>query len=130
MDRKFIQGLPSQPITSTVNRLPKQQMPSNGMFKQQLQTMIDSHKNELTISKHAGQRLQMRGIEIPTNQWREINQKVQEAKQKGVTDSLVILPNAALIVSAKNKTVITAMTRQEAQSQIFTNINGTILIDK
>ena len=47
----------------------------------------------------------------------------------GVTDSLVLTKEAALVVSAKNNTVITAMGRDEASSQIFTNINGTILID-
>jgi flagellar operon protein len=54
---------------------------------------------------------------------------VQEARKMGVNDSLVLLTDAALIISAKNNTVITAMGREEASSQIFTNINGTILMD-
>ena len=52
-----------------------------------------------------------------------------EAKKLGVKESLVLLDDAALIVSAKNQTVITAMDRKEAMSQIFTNINGTIVMD-
>ena len=47
----------------------------------------------------------------------------------GVKESLVLVDDAALIVSAKNNTVITAMNRAEATAQIFTNINGTILMD-
>ncbi|KHF30907.1 hypothetical protein LR68_00397 [Anoxybacillus sp. BCO1] len=43
-------------------------------------------------------------------------------------DSLVITDEAALIVSAVNQTVITAMHREEAQTQLFTNINGAIII--
>ncbi|WP_241663243.1 hypothetical protein [Peribacillus simplex] len=39
-----------------------------------------------------------------------------------VTESLVITENAALIVSTKNNKVITVMYRDEATSQIFTNI--------
>jgi len=61
--------------------------------------------------------------------WEEIGRKVDEAKRKGVNDSLVLLKNAALIVSAKNSTVVTVMDRQEAGRQIFTNIDGTILMD-
>ncbi|WP_390883495.1 hypothetical protein [Heyndrickxia oleronia] len=55
--------------------------------------------------------------------------KVSEAKRKGVNESLVIVNNAALIVSAKNETVITAMNLQEASNQIFTNINGAIIVN-
>jgi flagellar operon protein len=83
----------------------------------------------MQISKHAKVRMEQRGISITPQTWEKIGEKVEEAKTKGVQDSLVILKDAALIVSAKNKTVITALDREEASSQIFTNINGTILID-
>ncbi|WP_341357869.1 TIGR02530 family flagellar biosynthesis protein [Rossellomorea sp. y25] len=83
----------------------------------------------MQISKHAKVRMEQRGISITPQTWEKIGEKVDEAKTKGVQDSLVILKDAALIVSAKNKTVITALDRDEASSQIFTNINGTILID-
>ena len=69
-----------------------------------------------------------RNIEISSEKWNQIGAKLDEARQKGVKESLVILDNAALIVSAQNKTVITAMDRNEAESQIFTNINGAIIL--
>ncbi|MED4532511.1 TIGR02530 family flagellar biosynthesis protein [Metabacillus fastidiosus] len=87
-------------------------------------------KNEhLKISKHAQERLSERKIDISTEQWNLIEEKVQEAYKKGVNDSLVLINDAALIISAKNNTVITAMNLEEAKSQIFTNINGTIIMD-
>lgn len=101
---------------------------SNPVFKQHLQTAIRSDQT-LTISKHAQLRMNQRNIEIDSVTWNKIEQKVQEAKKMGVTDSLVLTTNAALVVSNKNNTVITAMERQDATKQIFTNINGTILID-
>jgi flagellar operon protein len=55
--------------------------------------------------------------------------KMEEAKEKGIKDSLVILKDVTLVVNAPNHTVITALTRSEAHSQIFTNINGAIVID-
>lgn len=96
-------------------------------FASHLQDAISSEK-DLTISKHAKYRIEQRNIEISSEKWNKIGEKLDEARQKGVKESLVILDNAALIVSAQNKTVITAMDRDEAESQIFTNINGTIII--
>lgn len=97
-------------------------------FKELLKDKMNA-PGELKVSKHAEKRLQDRGIEIAPEMWKKIHTKVLEARKKGVTDSLVVTNNAALVVSAKNETVITAMDRQEAQSQLFTNINGAILMD-
>jgi flagellar operon protein len=108
--------------------LPKKHGIPTTSFKNLLNAEIQD-KLELKISKHAERRLQDRGIIIDKNQWSQISTKVQEAKEKGVNDSLVVLKNAALVVSAKNNIVITALDRDEAKTQIFTNINGTILID-
>ncbi|NEU29368.1 flagellar protein [bacterium LRH843] len=112
--------LAKRPINQTL-RHPNQ-------FQQLLRTELNE-PTELKISKHAKQRMDMRGIEFSTEKWLAIQAKVIEAKQKGVSDSLVITREAALVISAKNDTVITVLNREEAQSQIFTNINGTILID-
>ena len=85
---------------------------------------------EVKVSKHAEQRLKERNIQIDRKQWQVIGEKMSEAKQKGVTDSLVVTNDAALIVSTKNHTVVTAMGREEATTKVFTNINGTILINE
>ncbi len=73
----------------------------------------------LTISKHARQRLEQRGININEARWNQIGEKVKEAKTMGVKESLVLVDDAALIVSAKNNTVITAMNRAEASNTNF-----------
>ncbi|WP_117169705.1 TIGR02530 family flagellar biosynthesis protein [Paraliobacillus sediminis] len=88
-----------------------------------------SNVNTLKISKHAQARLTERNIKIDDSKWQQISDKVNEAKQKGITDSLVVTDEATLLVSTKNNTVVTAMDRAEAQSRIFTNINGTIVVD-
>lgn len=100
---------------------------TNTNFADHLQAAIKNDTN-LTISKHAKTRLEQRNIEISSEDWKKISEKVTEAKQMGVNESLVLLDHAALIVSAKNQTVITAMDRSETNSKIFTNINGTIII--
>ncbi|MBD8035425.1 flagellar protein [Solibacillus sp. A46] len=96
------------------------------------QSFIDHLKQatveDLKISKHASERLKERNISISAKEWQQITEKVSEAKDKGVKQPLVLLEQAALIVSAKNATVITALDRTEAKQQIFTNIDGTILL--
>lgn len=121
--------LPIKPVTSQTLDAMKSRtnvLKSQTSFKEVLSELQNP---TLKISKHAQERIQQRDIHISDNDWNLIEEKVQEASYKGVTDSLVILQDAALIVSAKNKTVVTAMNIEEAKSQIFTNINGTIIMD-
>lgn len=95
-------------------------------FKDVFKTFQNSN---LKVSKHAQSRLDERNIEISSEKWKEIENQVNEAKQKGIKDSLVVTNEATLLISAENNTVVTAMDRQEAKNRIFTNINGTIVLD-
>lgn len=120
-----IQHVPKQALLH-----PKQQkITKTHQQTSSFQTILDQTQAELKISKHAQSRLNERKIEISNEKWQEISKQILEARQKGITDSLVITREATLLVSAKNHTVVTALDRHEAQSRIFTNINGTILID-
>ncbi|MCR6111116.1 flagellar protein [Bacillus sp. A301a_S52] len=113
------------PKPTTVHRTSGQ---ADHRFKQMLTHSIEE-QSELKISKHAEKRLLDRGIDVAGETWSEIHSKIKEAKQKGVTDSLVLTNEAAFVVSAQNETVITAMDREEAATQLFTNINGAIVIN-
>ncbi|WP_374721876.1 TIGR02530 family flagellar biosynthesis protein [Peribacillus tepidiphilus] len=129
MDKPMFRPIYTQPITPGVKNTRDVKHTGASGFAQHLQNAVSSKSEKLTFSKHAQLRMNQRNISISQDQLRLMEEKVQEAKKKGVNDSLVLLKNAALIVSAKNNTVITAMDREEAASQIFTNINGTILMD-
>ncbi|QGQ46852.1 TIGR02530 family flagellar biosynthesis protein [Metabacillus sediminilitoris] len=105
----------------------KQSAKQNVSFGQLLNNELIDQR--LKISKHAQERLNQRQITLSDEEWSSIERKVGEARQMGVNDSLVLVSDAALIINAKNNTVITAMDREEAKTQIFTNINGTIIMD-
>src|SRR5699024_12080104 len=66
-------------------------------------------KGNVKVSKHAGERLTERNIQINDATWQLIENKMQAAKQKGISDALVITDEAALVVSTKNNTVVTAL---------------------
>ncbi|MEK4485182.1 TIGR02530 family flagellar biosynthesis protein [Psychrobacillus sp. FSL H8-0484] len=121
LNRVPLQPTIRQPLTS------KHVSTSRQSFLQHLQEA--TVKTELKVSKHANQRLIERNIHISDAEWQLVSDKVMEARSKGVNDSLVLMDQAALIVSAKNATVITAMDRREAKNQLFTNIDGTIVLN-
>ena len=127
MDNLGFQANSAQMIPLTKTPLRQKQMIQQG-FQQHFQEAISTNE-KLTISKHAQMRMDQRKIVIEQQTWDKIADKANEAKKMGVTESLIIIDNAALVISTKNNKVITVVDREEASSQIFTNINGTILID-
>ncbi|MGM8214473.1 TIGR02530 family flagellar biosynthesis protein [Bacillaceae bacterium W0354] len=90
------------------------------------QSFLETATQQLKISKHAQKRLDERNIHIDQAKWSQIQQKMTEAKQKGVTDSVIVMKDAILVASTKNNTIITAMSRDE--EQLVTNVNGTIIL--
>ncbi len=124
MDKVQFHRLPVIGPHHPTSRQPQKVTPSHS-FEETLQQALTP---KLKVSKHAERRLAERAIEVSDAEWMRIESKIDEARTKGVKDSLVLLDNVAMIISAKNSTVITAMNRKEAANQIFTNIDGTILL--
>lgn len=89
-----------------------------------------ANRQTVKVSKHAKERMVERNIYLNDKQWNALHSKLIEAKQKGVHESVVILNNATLLVNAQKHTIITALNNDEAESKIFTNINGTIILNK
>lgn len=116
--------VPLQPIHAQPNSTKTVTKTNSNSFSEHLQHA----RTELKISKHANERLRDRNIQISEQEWQKVTDKVLEARLKGVNQPLVLMDQAALIVSAKNGTVITAMERDEAKEQLFTNIDGTIVL--
>ncbi len=82
----------------------------------------------LRFSAHASQRLKDRKIAIDPMTMGKINDAVDRAESKGVQDTLILTPDAALIVNVTNRTVVTALDRKAAAGNIFTNIDGAVVI--
>ncbi len=82
----------------------------------------------LKFSKHAAGRLADRNIELSESQLERLSDGARKAERKGIKDSLVIVDELAFIVSVPNKTVITAMDSTQADENVFTNINGAVIM--
>ena len=81
----------------------------------------------LKFSKHASNRLSERNIELTDSQVNRLNAGTQAANEKGIQESLVLIDQLAFIVNVGNRTVITAMDQNEADSNVFTNIDGAVI---
>ena len=86
----------------------------------QKQTTAESQ--ELRFSKHAQGRLNDRHINLSDEQNERLESGVLKASEKGIRDSL------AFIVNVPSKTVVTAMDQSESESNIFTNIDGAVIV--
>lgn len=85
-------------------------------------------KEVVKFSKHAANRLNDRKIELTDEQLERLNDGTKKAGQKGIRDSLVLVDQLAFIVNTKSNTVITAMDQTEANENIYTNIDGAVII--
>ncbi|UFS72334.1 flagellar protein [Geomonas sp. RF6] len=79
------------------------------------------------FSQHALERLKARGITLSETDLKQLSGAVDSVAQKGGKESLVMTGDAALVVSIKNRTVVTAMDRQSMNGHVFTNIDSAVV---
>lgn len=89
---------------------------------------ILAEKKEITFSKHASNRLEDRKIVLTKDQIQRLTDGTQKAGEKGIKDTLVMIDKLAFIVNVPNKIVVTAMDQMETNENIFTNIDGAVIV--
>lgn len=89
---------------------------------------LENEDNNLKFSKHASNRLEQRNIELSDSQLERLNQGAKKASGKGINESLIMIDQLAFIVNIPNQTVITAMDQTETEENIFTNIDGAVIM--
>ena len=122
------------PINIKVNQLQqpqrtqvKQNIHSNRNFDQLLKQQINQNK-ELKFSKHAMERLEKRNIQLTPQELARINQGLNIASQKGIKETLIMMDNRIFVASVNNKTVITAAVEDQLKDNVFTNIDGAVIV--
>lgn len=119
------QYLKQQKVNSE-NKMPQGMSFGEILHKQQSQGTQAAEA--VRFSKHAANRLSDRKIELTDEQLERLNDGTKKAGQKGIRDSLVLVDQLAFIVNTKSNTVITAMDQTEADENIYTNIDGAVII--
>jgi flagellar operon protein len=96
-------------------------------FEEILNSQINKNAN-FTISNHAAKRLEDRNIRFTEEDMNNINIGINMASEKGAKDSLIFYKNVALVASIKNRTIITAVDKDESKGNVFTNIDSVVLL--
>jgi flagellar operon protein len=94
----------------------------------QQQAPAATSSEPLKFSAHAMQRLQSRNISLTSDDVTKMNAMADKAAAKGAKNSLFIVRDTAMIVSIKNRTVITAVDSDSMKDNVFTNIDSAAII--
>lgn len=114
---------------NTRSQTPGQEnLTENGLSFQDILRNKKEETEALKFSKHASIRLEQRGIQLTDGQMERLNNGTRQAGLKGIKDSLVIVDELAFIVNIPKNTVITALDSTETNSNVFTNIDGAVIM--
>ena len=97
-------------------------------MKRLFPTAILNRQKGWKFSKHAGERLEQRDIRLSDEQMTRLEEGTEKAILKGIKESLVIVDDLSFIVNTRNRTVITAMDQNNNEDNIYTNIDGAVII--
>lgn len=100
----------------------------NGPSFEDVLSQIKKSDEGVKFSKHATQRLNERNITLSDVELTKISNAMEKADKKGIKDALIIMDNKQFVANVKNKTVITASTKELLQEQVFTKIDGAVII--
>lgn len=117
---------PQQPITPLPGQSRPKPVDSVGISS--FGQILDHELKGVTFSQHAKERLQTRNIQFGEAEMAKLNTAVDKAAQKGSRESLVLMDNLALVVSVKNRTVITALDGSNMKDNVFTNIDSAVIL--
>lgn len=116
-------GKPVPSAKQTENKSISNGKSFDSVFREEL-----SRQSEVKFSKHAMERLQSRNIRLSSEDMNKINDAVNKAAEKGVKETLIIMGNSAFIANVKNKLIITAAMEENLKNNVFTNIDGAVII--
>lgn len=122
----------SAPIQNTqisdllTGRVQQTQSKADAIVKgQEFQSIL---ADRLKLSAHAKTRLESREIALDADAWERVMEGVDRAAAKGSREALVMVDDVALIVSVKNRTVITAVDQTRLKENVFTNIDSAVIV--
>lgn len=118
--------------TPAVEPAPKAEKTSDGKaeaasFQQVLADMLRKN-SEVSFSKHAVKRAVDHKLDLNDESLSRLNEGVKMASEKNLEEPLILVGSTAFLVNIRNNTVITAMDSSDMKGNVFTNIDGTVII--
>ncbi len=119
------------PVQPGRSERPQPQKPTAGQTENSTFAKVLDQKlpsQGVKFSQHAQERLKARNISFSANDIASLEGAVNSVAQKGGKESLVMMGDAALVVSIKNRTVVTALDKAQMQGNVFTNIDSAVIL--
>ena len=85
-------------------------------------------RTSIEFSKHAMNRVMERNIDLSADKLERLNAGVKLAEEKGLNDTLILVDSLAFVVNVKNNKVITTVGQDGLRGNVFTNIDGTVIV--
>lgn len=101
---------------------------AGGQFGALLRQEIRVAEPAISFSKHAQSRAAERGIQVDDALMDQLADSVERAQAKGATNILAFDATRAFIINVPHGRVITTMSQEEMEENIFTNIDGAVLL--
>ncbi len=116
------------PISSKTQTVKRSDQPKNKdlSFNQILHRELI--KTDLKFSKHADMRMKSLGIIRTQDLDKQLEVATNKAKQKNIQEGLILTDDYGFVVSIKNNTVITVVPLKDMEDNVFTNIDGAVII--
>lgn len=128
-NRIYYPQRPVLPINKPATVLPGTSSKAPATTSASFNQILEQELTGVKFSQHAIQRLESRNIQLNQTDMDKLNGAVEKVAQKGAKESLILMNNdLALIVSVKNKTVITAMDGTSIKDNVFTNIDSAVIV--
>jgi flagellar operon protein len=116
---------PTQVAVRTQPIRPSVQTPQGPAFADVLRDTAGT--KPVTFSKHAVQRLERRNLPVDQTVMQRLQDGVDRAAGKGARDAVVLVDDTAFVVSVSNRTVVTAVGRDQMKDHVFTNIDSAVI---
>ena len=87
-----------------------------------------SKSSDVNFSKHAVKRAMEHNIDLNDESISRLNEGVRIAGEKNLEEPLILVGSTAFLVNIPNNTVITAVDSGNMKGNVFTNIDGTVII--
>ncbi len=110
-----------QPTAKRPDRVPTTGTSFDALLRNKLEP------ENIKFSRHASERMQSRGITFNHHQLQRLESAIEQINLKGGRESLVMLDETALVVSVKNDTVVTVVSKDQLKNNVFTNIDSAVI---
>ncbi len=101
--------------------------PATGTGGEAFRALLDRSQSNVAFSGHAARRIEQRGMQLDESHMQRLQSAVDRAEAKGSKDSLILMDDLALVVSIKNRTVVTAVDQANQKEQVFTNVDSVVI---